>query len=191
MARVARGVIRKMAEWKHFYPATVSGPTASTGGIHLLSDVTQGDTDKDRDGDQLYCGRLSFFAFWNLNAGTSVQSNIVRGIVFQWFPASTPGVQDILEIATGQPPMHPYVTDKAFQYKILWDKCFSLNKLASTSQDVNSRVYRRKVKIPRKKIQFIGGTTSAQNHLYFIQISDALANYPDVYFQARLNFIDV
>lgn len=174
-----------MAEWKH-HNTVVNVSVSTSGSVHSLCNVPQGDTDTSRDGDQLYMGKLTYF----LQITQADNPQAVRVIFFQWFPQSTPAVTDVLDTAAGTGVMFNYFTDKAFQYKVLKDKIYYFNESVSgVAKTVTTN--RRKIKPKRKKIQFLSAGTTGSNKLYALLLSDSsLTTHPSVYILSRLNFMD-
>lgn len=186
VARVARGVVRKMASWKHHYAYSLSG-AGTSGGTLSCCDISQGDSNSQRDGDSLYLGSCTFFTRWTL--GDS--ANVCRLILFQWYPTSTPAVADILDTSIGSAPQYMYETDKGNQYKILFDRTYSVNDNYSgqAKQFMSKRI---KIRPPRKKIQFLNGSTDGSNKIYFLNMSDSsVVPNPTHEFLMRVNFIDI
>lgn len=189
VAKIARGVYRRMAEWKK-HTRALSVTESVTGTVYDLSAVPQGDTDLTRDGDQLYMGSMSFMYQWY----QADDANTCRTIIFQWFPATTPTAGDIITSGLGgSAPNYLYETDKAWQYKILYDKTVTINRLVSTSPATAAytRVIKRRIRPSRKKIQFTGGTTTGTNKIYLLVITDSgVTTHPHIEFISRLNYCD-
>lgn len=174
-----------MAEWKH-HSVDLSGVSSTTLGVTDITAIPQGDTDITRDGDQLFMGSISFFRRWT--AGDDV--NVGRFIIFQWFPATVPVGTDILNTNFGFAPVYHYDTDRAYQYKILFDSITTVNN-NFTGQNKETAIKRMKVRPKRKKIQFIAGGTTGTNKIYVLTTSDSvIATHPSIDATFRVNYMD-
>lgn len=182
---VVKSTLNRQSEWKHFTQHFTD--TASTAGlIRDMSPVTQGDTDITRDGDALHASSLE----WRGHCFSADANNIVRLIFFQWYPATTPVVTDILNNVASGDVTSLYETDKAAQYKILMDRSWALD-VFQTGGALRTSFMRKKIRIPRPKMQFLAGSTNGTNKVYMLLISDSGAvSHPGVRYTAKLNFRD-
>lgn len=177
--------VKKMSEWKHL--TTLSGVAVDTTGTVVdLSAVPQGDTDVSRDGDQLMASSISF----RYHVTVADSYNITRVILFQWYPQTNPGVSDVLNVAAGLEVLSPYETDKASQFKILYDRSHTTNQPYSGGA-FSTQVVSKKIRIPRSKMQFVAASTTGSNKIYALYISDsAVATHPQMSSVYKLNFRD-
>lgn len=165
-------------------------------------DVSQGDTDSQRDGDQLmWCGHIDFrVSVTNSQGATGDIYNNVRIIIFQWHPNSTPSAANILlNGATGAPDCYSlYNHDLRQQFKILFDKVFVTagNGNAATTPNTNIvntgvKVYKIPLTKATKKVQYSGGGLTGTNRLYIFQVSDSvLVTHPTVSWSLKTVFRD-
>lgn len=180
-----KAIANKAGEKKFF--ATTSGGFQGvdwTGTITSISDISQGDTDVTRDGDQVYIRSLEFS--WEVSVGDTY--NIVRLLVVQWFPATTPAVTDILLTnGSNDGVLSPYNHDSRFQFKVLYDRKIHVN----TDMPNRSLKFRLYKNFRYRRIQYIGGGTTGQNKIYIIKISDSgAAPNPTMANFGKLNFSD-
>lgn len=196
---------RKRAEKKAFlqeYPFSYSD---ANGGIACLTNVVQGDSDGQRDGDQLHS--LSLYLKGTVQApnNTSYDYAIFRFIIFQWYEQSVPTVGEILAGFSSVTDYTnrvflPYSHDNRFRFRVLYDKSFRLfrNDLTGGQNDVEPsfsyKTFGTFIKrIPKRNLQFAGATTTGMNKLYFLNISNlsTLAENKLGYnFMWRFNYTD-
>lgn len=173
------------AEKKYFY-VTSGGPQTvdSTGSITSVSDISQGDTDITRDGDQVYLRSIEFV--WEADVADTF--NQVRFIVVQWYPPTTPVVSDVL-IGTGTTTFFmPYNHDKRFNFKILYDRTVTVD--TNTPSKLSRKI--QVIRGFRRRIQYLGGATDGTNKIYVLKISDSgAASHPLVDNYFKLNFSDM
>lgn len=167
------------------------GTVTNTGDILDLSNITQGDTDLTRDGDQIGIRSIEVNAqaYQDNTVSTPSLSNIIRVVVFQWFPTTTPTPGSIFN-TTMEPALAPIVAynhDNRFNFRILYDKKFVLSLNGPTV------VYNRKyiLKGFREKIQYSAGTITGSNKVYACYVSDSSAgNHPVLAATFKINFSD-
>lgn len=177
--------IANTAGEKKYFAVSSGGPQTVdySGVITSISNVAQGDTDVARDGDQLYLRSLEIH--WE--AIVADVFNVLRFIVVQWYPATTPVVSDILLTpGTVDSHMSPYNHDTRFQFRILYDKRVTINT------DKPSALLKVRIRrFARRRIQYLGGTTDGQNKIYVLKISDSGAvPHPTIQNFSKLNFGD-
>jgi len=145
-------------------------------------DVPQGDTDITRDGDRLqWAGKIDFRFSLQHPLGTSPPESIVRLILFQWHPNSTPVISSILLTGpTGASDVwSTHSHDNRQMFRILFDRTFHLvgNAAAATTPNTTlTQIFRRfrvSLKKARKYAQYTGGTLTGTNRIFLIYISDA------------------
>lgn len=190
MKRIAKREFDKRVEWKfHIYEFNVS---ISTTGIlddpSRVPQVTSVDdsVDTKRIGDKIMASHLKF----NYSIENGDAYNNVRVIAFQWFNSSTPTVADILIISGGYDVLSQYNVDKALSYKIMYDKIHHIT--ANYSGQTNStNVVRKKLRLPRKQIQYEAGSTTGINKVYLMYISDSSGpSHPAINYSCKLIFND-
>jgi hypothetical protein len=128
--------------------------------------IPQGDTDNTRDGDSCLLKKTRM-AFSVQLADTT---NLVRVMMLQWKPYSTPAVSAIL-FNTGSivSPLSSLNKDQNQQYTVLYDRVFYLHAGNALDGDVIE------VTPSSEHLQFVAGTTSGTNQLYLLTISDSSA----------------
>lgn len=175
------------SEWK-FHLTTVSGAADNAGGINTLSDITQNNTDTSRNGDEVRLSTISIRYHWE--NGDSY--NIARLIIFQWFSSSAaaPTVADLLTVDATEPVLSSYNTDRAHQYKIMYDKCTLISENYSGHTNSSKVVY-KKLRAPRKQLKFRETTTVGTNKIFYLVISDSsIGSHPLLQMITRLNYTD-
>lgn len=183
--RTVKAIANKAGEKKYFSVSSGGFQTVDwSGTVTSISNIQQGDTDVTRDGDQAYIRSLELQ--WEASVGDTF--NVLRFIVFQWFPATTPTVADILLTSgSNDGVLSPYTHDTRFQFKILYDRKMHLN----TNTPNMSYRYRIWKDFKYNRIQYLGGTTDGQNKIYVLKISDSGAiTHPSVANFTKLNFSD-
>lgn len=167
----------------------------STGATYQLSIIAQGDTDTERDGDQLTLSSV------NIRGRVLVgdTTNIVRIIFYQWRPITSPTIPDILSPgvdATNIDIFSLYNHDKRSQFKILSDKTYvlagfgtSASPYGPASEKYFTMTLNKKL---IKKLQYNNGSsTVGSNQVWYLAISDSQATpNPTLSMKVRFNFYD-
>ncbi len=170
----------------------VSISQSATSTVSLLTQVAQGDTDTNRNGDQLMIHNVVLDVSAAIDGTVAPDNtNIVRMIVFQWHPQSgistLPTATQILQDPTTNPVLSSYNHDTRWNYSVILDYVFTLSI-------EGSRVQQRKfvlTRIPRRKLQFVGATTDGTNHLYILSVSDSTTvDHPSYNFNSKVLFYD-
>lgn len=168
---------------KKYSITSVNTTITNAGSIWSISDVAQGDTDLTRDGDQLYIRSIEC----EIRVTAGDPTNVMRIIVLQWIPNSTPNVSSILIDATTYGEMSPWTHDTRFLFRILYDKRFYVN--TTTMGNREHKTVLKRIKF--RKMQFESGATTGTNKLYVLAISDsAAATHPILFMVTKLNFSD-
>lgn len=187
-------VIRQQQEMKYAWitgSTSFGGTGAGTGPITTqLTQIPQGDTDQQRDGDKFRLIRHRFRAFVHPGSQTLCQ---VRVIVFQWFPTSTPVIASILITGgTGSIDVtSEYNHDRRQEYRILMDKMLT----AGTSEGAGAQkaikhIYNYKDKHANCQMN-AGSTVDGTNQVWLIAISDTgAATYPSLKYTMKFFFTD-
>jgi len=166
----------------------------------LPFDIAQGDTDQERDGDQLrWIGKIHF----RYGIETADVLNTVRIIIFQWHPSSTNApIPDPTQILAPGPSgsadiYSHYQHDSRQEYRILFDKTHVV--IGNASADTNpatttSYIYRRyriSLRKARKKSQFTAGTVFGTNKFFLMYLSDSSASpNPAFAYSSKVFFTD-
>lgn len=180
-------------EHKYFQTGiNVSPIIAPTTCVNLISD-SQGDLDTNHTGDKIMLGSIEFrYNIQGLSTHVATSpGSIVRVILFQWRPSSTPLPGNILlsDPVTGNiTPDSFYAVDNKHNYGILYDRTHALSyagtlagtSYASTGTSIVYRHGRIKPKRFAKQVQFIGGSaTVCTNGLWLLYCSfDVAGNAP-------------
>jgi len=181
--------LNTLGEKKWFFLSLVTSPIIDTGRIDPITDIPQGDTDQERDGDQLNIRSIEVNWAWAQPTALNDLSNLCRFIVFQWFPNTTPTIASILaSTATTTGVLSPYHHDNRFQFKILLDVKTTLGLNSGNS----AMIYRKYIKGDlKRKIQYITGGIAGQNKLYVVALSDStVAAHPNLSFAIKVNYQD-
>jgi len=185
-----KGYVKKMldkAQEIKFYDESGTVSLSTSGSVFCVSDLAQGDTDITRDGDKIVLKSMQLRGTMTL-ADTS---NIIRIIVFQWFPvdtASDPTADDILQTTGTFGIVSAYQHDQRNQYHILADRTYTLTTA--------SQPYRHwQIKIPfkyvKKQATFLAGGVYGANHIHILMISDSAAVAdPTCSFYSRIYYTD-
>lgn len=193
VSQIAKRVLQRNAEWKASHTG-ITGSATTSGSLNSVCEISQGDTDSTRDGDQLTMGTISYYLRLVQSSGVGADTyNNIRVIIFQWYPQSVPAVTDIVNTTSGLGTMFHYNTDKAKSFKIIKDKNYLLQTKNSDGVPAVVQFGRRhKVRIGRKKIQFVSGGTTGSNKVYFLFLSDSsVTPHPQINCYVRTNFMDV
>lgn len=199
--------MRKRVEKKAYlneYPASFSD---WNGGVASLTDIAQGDTDTTRDGDALFL--KSIYLRGMIRAGEEYNNSDlqVRFMIFQWFERGvSPTPSDILagfgSLSNRLRIFAPYSHDNRFRFNVLYDKTFRVynddivnGKLLPEPSMAYKPIHTMIKKIKKRYVQFIAGSTTGMNKLYFLNISNAdpaasVTTKPSYEFLWRINFTD-
>jgi len=194
--RQVKRLIKAPMEHK-YYEHNVSLVGAPSSGLFVqTSTIPQGDTDGTRDGDKL--------TLTSMNVSGSVYcgdvTNIVRLIFLQWRPPTSPSLTDILgkgADGTNVDVYSLYNHDKRSQFKILFDRSWSLAGYGTTSSPYGQDTEKLfRVNISKKLVkdlQYVNGSsTSGSNQIFYIALSDSIATpNPTFTFVMRMNYVDV
>lgn len=185
LTRAVKTIITKSSEKKtKVYQNTTT--VDNTGYLLKLNEISQGDGDSNRNGDQVCIRSVQI----NFNAYLADTTNFVRFIAFQWYPSSSlayPGIGDILVDSINYPFMSPYNHDKRFMFKILRDKLVKLDT------DNPTQMVKFFIKGGfKRKIQFIEtSSVNYTNGIYILMVSDSsAATHPTVLYSGKLNYSD-
>lgn len=180
-------MISTPVEVKYYNKLTGATTVNFSGSLYLLSDIPQGITDGDRDGDQCHLSSINVRAEWNVGSNLTI-FNLVRFIVFQWHPQTTPTIGQILT-GTGAAiaPLNPYTRDTRSMFRILYDK----TGVVSNANGAASIHYKLTLtKRFNRKLQYQGGTTVGSNQIYILVISDGTTPYPQFSWYSQLLYSD-
>ena len=186
--RIVKRELNRRVEWKHFVISDNARSITNTATIFSLTDVPQGSTDITRIGDKLNATTLDFrWSIQSAASGNTVQR--CRLLVFQWNNDTDPTQTDIILVVAGLETKAPYNTDRSAMYKIMYDKTVTVGEPA-TGWQLSTGLFRRKIKIPNKNVTYQAGSTTGQNKIWFLAISESSSNSPVLDLVSRLNFSD-
>lgn len=183
--RLANKVQKYLGELK-YGDSSAYYTVSYNGACYSLSDIAQGGaTDTSRSGDQLTLQSLKFN--YSLVLGDSF--NLFRVIIFQWYPLDTvaPSPGDLLQaVGTVDSPLSTYEHDRRFQKHVLYDK---LHNLHTYQPQIVKKV--KITKFKKNRIQYAGGTTTGQNKIYVLVISDSsTVSHPSILWRTKILFKD-
>lgn len=190
-AQVAR--MMNVRHEKKYFQNYAAGTRDWSGVIHSVSDVAQGDSDVNRDGDSLYIKSLQI----RYSIAVADTYNLVRLICFQWLDDDTPIPSDILSatyLGTAVAPLAPFHHDQRAKYRILYDSQPMALNGTSNLVEVRTVMLKNRGKLGKKmvnQIRYTAGLTTGSNKLYILEISDSsAAAHPSFSTVARMNFTD-
>jgi len=200
-SRFARKVISIMnsrQEKKFFsiYATRFAPPTGTVATNFSLSEVTQGDGDTNRDGDQFYVTSIQMKYHYLGNPAYSTNVQYVRIILFQWTDsiasATVPSIQAILlDVSSNDAAVvSPYNHDTRYNFRILYDKTHGIG-LASTTmppQTFNESVIITKGFTPKVQLEATG--TGGTNKFYMLITGTAATNPGILSVHTKVNFKD-
>lgn len=182
IARVATKVLKKKQELKSFdtgFAQTVS----SSGTVQKLTTIAQGDTDSDRNGDQILITHVQLiitFAF-----ADSV--NVCRWVLFRWNQddgVAAPVIADIFQTVS---PYSPYNRDnvRGKKFVVFGDHLFCVG---ATGPNIEKHIFDRKL---TTKVNFTVASVNGMGHLYSVMVTDSLAStHPPLSYIARVSYTD-
>lgn len=148
-----------------------------------ISNITQGDTDANRQGSVISPKSVEL----NLSFNSVDTFNLLRIIVFQWYlddgddGPSQPDITDYNH-PLGLPAFH-----ERKNFRVLYDKLLAGSDTASNE----ILVIRKKIKKKMRKIYYDGGLTTGKNNIYLALQSDSgVATHPNVKYYVRLEYTD-
>lgn len=181
--RIVRQEINSIAEKKYHASTSIGAGISTTVDLYSLSDVDVGINDNERIGDQITVTSMEFRGY--LEVGDT--NNIVRVILFQWFPDTVPTAVDIL-ISSVNGLISPYSHDHRYEFNILFDRTYMMSN--DWQHYSKFHVYIKKFR--ERKIQYVGGTYVGNNKIYLAVVSDSAAvPNPTMAYIAKLNFKDL
>ncbi len=170
---------------KKIHDTSIAEAVSSTGAIHSLHDVAQGDTINTRDGNSLKGLYLGFRMGCTQNL-TATQS-LIRVMVVadkQQIGDAEPSVGNILQSAV----VTSYLNEDTLgRFSVLYDKVFtmaensdSLQKYAEWNHNFEHRI----------RYNGAAATDIQKNGLFMLLLSDEATNTPTVAITVRLRFVD-
>jgi hypothetical protein len=185
-------VINKTAEQKYLDTTNAAGIYTTfdiNGVIRNLTQVVQGDTDSNRNGDEIRCRRLDL----NVSSYIGDEFQNCRLILFRWNQDGSvagPVFTDILPATVGieSPLALPYYDNiRSKKVEILFDEHY----VHDVAHEI--RIISKSFGLADKHISFTAGSTNGVGELYFLILNDHIAagTRPNFNFFSRLYFVDV
>lgn len=180
--QIVRSALGNVLEHKFFNTNLAMTALAYTGATYQLSAVPQGITDYNRTGDVFIVKKVVL----RIQTITGDATNMVRVIVFIWFPNTTPAVGDVLTTtSTAEAPLTQNVHDNLSKMKILYDSIIAV--ATSKLNDVRILNLRCNAKIQANN----ASTTLGTNHVWIAICSDSsAATHPSLGFACQITFED-
>jgi len=179
--------LRTLGEKKYSVYSGIGIAVTSAGtAVYDISAPTQGNTDLQRNGDQIQLRSLEMF--WKIIGGDA--TNTTRCIIFQWFTDSNyvlPTLATVLLDTTIVPWISPWNHDNRFDFKILYD-----SRINTTINGPNVGVKHKRIyKGFKDKIQYIQGGQNGTNKIFMVFVSDsAIIPSPTLDYYVKLNYSD-
>lgn len=168
-----------------FFDLDTASMFTSSGSTTSLCGIAAGDAVNERTGNQIIGKRLLFRALMEINA--SATDSALRLIIGydKENVGSNPAVTDVLASSevTG---MYEQKNNKG-RFKILYDKVHIVNAAASGLKMIKALIPLKNLKIE------YSGTSAAnrrKNSLFLLGIGTEAANYPQLYWNSRLEYLD-
>ncbi len=189
-----KNLISRVQEKKHRLEYSTGSSAHSTGQIIDLLDLSQGDTNYTRDGDELMLKSLKF-RFHLLRESGSTLGDSVRMILFQWKPDNAqdvPTIGQILEDSTNVPYLSPIDTHHKDKFNVLMDRLTLLSPLGTTNE---RKSFWKTVNMKRviKRVRYNPGASTGKNLVYLMLIgtqSSAGAEETFVRYYGDISFSD-
>lgn len=180
--QIIRSSLGNVLEHKFFNTNLAMTALAYTGATYQLSAVPQGITDYNRTGDVFTVKRIRI----RLQVIAGDATNMVRVIIFSWFPNTTPAIGDIMTaVSTAEAPLTQNVHDNLSKMKIYADFIVAVaTSQLNVVKDLN-------LKCSAKVQANNASTTLGTNHIWIGICSDsAAATHPSLGFACQILFED-
>lgn len=184
--------IQTAIEYKHldtFY----SNSVGLTGTIFPITNSLSGLNDSQRIGDKITT--TSCMIKFQLNQYDGPYNTFRIIVLRSRSGASVPALGNVFIVGSGTqstlPTLWHYNLDyfRSSKAKILYDKCFTLQ--GPTATEPKSISVSKKIPY-RTNVQFQGGTTTANNQLYVLIVSDSgTPSHPRASMNVRINYFDL
>lgn len=187
---IAKGVAALINVEEKYNDYNVTAQTiSSTGVVHYMSGIAQGDSATSRDGDSIRGKSILHRCEYVSVAGTSA---VVRCLMFVDLnnQGALPAVTDVLQTASRLSPLN---TVNSKRFVVLSDELFDLNQNVATSGIFRSTKMFKKIDFHIKYRDTSSSVTGcAANGIFCLYISNigAGATTPSVTFANRIRYID-
>lgn len=187
-----KSAITKHSESKFWDRNFVTVPTV-LGVIDRMSSIPQNTTDLGRIGDKLEFTRIEIR--YRFNTAIAITA-CLRLIIFQWYPNTSltvtlvppPPVPDnILQGIVNDPINTPYFNDYLNQYRVLYDRRFSIVPGTETQEFV---IPMKVIKGYKKILSQFAAGVEGSNHIYSLQLVSNAASAINTALYSRIRFSD-
>lgn len=182
--RAVSKIIDKKKELKFFDKSQTGTGMGTAGAIISMLDITQGDSNSQRDGNKITVKSIQFKA---QIYRTNTQDANTRVVLAKWFnpdPGVNPATTELM--LTGG-SIFSLVKAGTAQFKILFDKHF--NELTADSPTRTINFYKKMNSDTHYSSN--AATAWTKNQYILFLISDQATDSPTINFQCRFRFIDV
>lgn len=188
MAAFLKPFLGLNTEYKfHDNPTITVGNQTNVPTVTQITDILQGDSGTERDGNQ--CRVVSLTDRLEVTINPAASNSLVRRIYFVWNDDDVPTAPDILASPTDVNSLlalgGPAAAGK--KYRVIHDKVYRLS--LTGIQTVQTKVYKT-FKALKPKWTGPNPTDIAWNHLFCLQISNEPINGPSLSGHARVRFVD-
>lgn len=187
---VAKGVAALVNSEKKYYDYSALDNPDSSGSIHHLTSIAEGDDNNQRNGRSIKAVSLGIRGTLQLNAGAV--DTCCRIILFKDYSSNgvAPTVTDVLQAADVNSFLNVNNVGKGGRFKILLDKFVCLSDSGNKKYHMDE--FRKKLE---DHIRFSGTTgaitSAAQGHYYMLNISDQIiTTAPGFDVKTRVRFYD-
>lgn len=164
--------------------ATGSGVVGTTPFIFQLDAIAQGDGQNERIGDSIK--QSSMFVNYTLLAEPDSNAT-VRIMHFIWKAPGVPTTAQILQNDTTQPVISPLNRDYATNIRVIKDRTYALG--TGESQLQVEKFYKKMYAVTKYTAD--NATTTSDNGLYMLYVSDNGTDSPRINYYHRLNYKDM
>ncbi len=187
MAKYVKGLVN--VEFKQITVQRTVGTVGSSSTHTELTNLSRGDDDTQRDGNQVRLKSIHIKGF--LKQADNDARTIIRLVVVldkQTNQAQATFSDIYADNTVGDAVISPRNIDNMRRFNILWDKIITLDTDSSGLKAFN---FYKKLNIPLRYDGNAGDITDlTSNSIQFIQVSDEGTNLPLITFSARLRFVD-
>lgn len=191
--KIVRKQERRQLEVKFLDSTLQAGSIGSGGTFENVSDPPQGSAQSQRTGDSIEV-RSVVFSYQSVQLNADIYSD-TRIICFQWFPNTILGAPALASILYNTSAIGLW-SGLTYQYRdmfrVHYDQVLSqVGTVTSTATTSNVSIHNVKITGFRKKIIFSPAATNAENHIFFLFVTDSAATpFPLANFQCRLLYTD-
>lgn len=185
--RAATGIVKAYVNTEQKYLDQAPSSSANMGTVGLtysLSQIPLGDGPSNREGRQVKATSLTLKAVLALNA--SATSDVIRLIIVQ---CQTPTAATLTNVLVSANTIAPRNLNLVRDYKVIWDKTFSLDQAKNQIQQVNEYIPLNS-KLQYNVSDTAGQSNSVWGEYFLLGIAREVTNESSVTFWSRLRYID-